>query len=75
MKVRVLKDITVDGVNYAAGAFVDLPDAIAKPLDKVGSVDADKEAIAYCAAEGIELVSHKAAENAASVAAADPEQR
>lgn len=74
-KVRVLKDIEVDGVTYTSGSFVDLPDAVAKSL--VGSVDANKEAVD--AAENVlklELVKHKpAAETATSAQAKGAETR
>ena len=47
-KVRVLSDISIDGVEYKPNQVVDLPTAVAKQQVATGNVDASPEAVDYC---------------------------
>lgn len=61
-KVRVLSDISIDGVEYKPNQVVDLPTAVAKQQVATGNVDASPEAVDYCIAElKAEVIIHKPA--------------
>jgi hypothetical protein len=61
-KVRILTDIRIDGVPYAANQVVDLPVGTAKAQESAGLVDAHKDAVAYCINElGTKPVVHEVA--------------
>lgn len=61
-KVRVLVQTKVDGQTYEPNAVVDFPVAVAKSLEKAGSVDSSDEAVAYCVNElGVAVVVHPTA--------------
>lgn len=47
-KVRVLCAITIDGASYRPDHVVDFPAALARALAADGSVDTNKDAVAYC---------------------------
>jgi hypothetical protein len=57
--VRVLTAIRLDDIDYRADQLVGFPAALAESLEKAGSVDPHKDALAYCKAQGVELVEHK----------------
>jgi hypothetical protein len=48
MKVRILKDCVVAGVEYKSGEFADVPDDQVKGLAADGAADAHKDAVAHC---------------------------
>lgn len=56
--VRVLTSVRLDGVDYSADQLVGFPAALAESLEKSGSVDPHKDALAYCKAQGAELIEH-----------------
>lgn len=55
-KVRVLKEITVNGLVIEADSLADIHDSLVKPLTDAGAVDGDAGAVAYCEAEGLECI-------------------
>lgn len=57
--VRILAGFPLEGFNYTPGQLVGLPPALADQLEKSGSVDSHKDALAACKAEGFELIEHK----------------
>lgn len=57
--VRILAGFPLEGFNYTPGQLVGLPPALAVQLEKSGSVDSHKDALAACKAEGFELIEHK----------------
>lgn len=57
--VRVLAGFPLEGVSYAPGQLVGLPADLAEQLQKAGSVDPHKDALAACKANGFELIGHK----------------
>lgn len=57
--VRVLSGFPLEGVSYTPGQLVGLPPALAEQLEKSGSVDSHKDALAACKAGGFELIEHK----------------
>lgn len=59
--VRVLTNISVDGVDYQANQLVAFSEDVLGPLLADGLVDATVEAVAYCAEElQAEIIVHEA---------------
>lgn len=58
VKVRVLTAVLVDGVPYAGNQVAAFPPETAKQLKSAGVVDDAKEAVAFCVAQGAEVVEH-----------------
>ena len=57
--VRVLTGLRLEGVDYSPDQMVGFPAALAEALEKSGSVDPHKDALAYCKAQGVELIEHQ----------------
>ncbi|KFE51129.1 hypothetical protein [Pseudomonas syringae] len=58
VSVRVLTAVRLDDIDYRADQLVGFPQALAESLEKSGSVDPHKDAVAYCKAQGAELIEH-----------------
>lgn len=56
--VRMLTGVTVDGVSYSGNQLVGFTPEQAKQQVASGAADDAKEAVAYCLAEGVELIEH-----------------
>ncbi len=55
---RVLVELLIEGCTYKPNQLVSFPPALVESLASGGSIDCSKGAVAYCRAEGVELVEH-----------------
>lgn len=56
--VRVLTELPLEGITYKPGQLVGLPASLVGQLEKLGSIDTNKDAVAACKAGGFELIEH-----------------
>ena len=58
ISVRMLRDYTIEGVQYLTNHAISFPADIAKFLEESGIADSAKPAVEFVISEGAELVEH-----------------